>query len=180
MRKEHQNLIEKLVQSLDWNTIFEIHKTFKFGVGVGSEIIPGLKRKVFSESLTKTDLKNELRSLIKFVIENDHPKLIYGQWMIFWFNQEWDIDISMEKYVDFEEEDDLEDYVFDSRIEVFYAPQRIAITTNLEFSEETKKESEFSPIETMLEKAISAENYELASKLREVLKYKNPNQNLDK
>lgn len=180
MRKEYQKLIEKLVQSLDWDTIFEIHKSFKFGVGEGSEVIPGLKRKVFSESLTKNDLKNELKTLIKFAIENNHPKLIYGQWMIFWFNQEWNAEIPMENYVDFEEDEDMEEYVFDSRLEVFYAPQRIAITANLESPEEAKADSEFSAIETMLEKALSTENYELASKLKEVLKHKNPNENLDK
>ena len=36
--------MEKLVQSLDWDTIFGVHKTFKFGIGEGSEVIPGLKR----------------------------------------------------------------------------------------------------------------------------------------
>jgi hypothetical protein len=180
MRKEHQKLIDKLIQSLDWDTIFEIHKTFKFGVGEGSEIIPGLKRKVFSESLTKTDIKNELKTLIKFTIENDQPKLIYGQWMIFWFDQDWDIEIPMEKYIEFEEEDDMEEYVFDSRLEVFYAPQRIAITANLESGETMNSNSDFSTIESMLEKALNSENYELASKLREVLNHKNSEENSDK
>lgn len=173
MRKEHQKLIDKLVQSLDWETIFEIHKTFKFGVGEGSEVIPGLKRKAFGESLTKLDLKNELKTLIKFAIENDSSKLIYGQWMIFWFNQDWDLQIPEEEYLDYEDEQDMDQYVFDSRLEVLYAPQRIALTANLGTEEEIKQDSEFSSIESMLEKAISTENYELASKLREVLKHKN-------
>lgn len=181
MGKEQQKLIDKLIQSLDWDTIFEIHKSFRFGVGEGSEIIPGLKRKVFSESLTKSDLKNELKTLLKFAIENDHPKVIYGQWMIFWFNQDWDIEIPMEKYMEFEEDEDLEEFSFDSRLEVFYAPQRIAISANLSSEENTMNpDSDFSTIESMLEKALRSENYELASKLREVLNHKNPNQNSDK
>lgn len=181
MDKEQQKLVDKLIQSLDWDTIFEIHKTFRFGVGEGSEIIPGLKRKVFSDTLTKTDIKNELKTLLKFAIENDHPKIIYGQWMIFWFNQDWDIEIPIEKYIEFEEDEDLEEFSFDSRLEVFYAPQRIAISANLSSEENIMKpDSDFSTIESMLEKALRSENYELASKLREVLNYKNPNENSDK
>ena len=181
MGKEQQKLVDKLIQSLDWDTIFEIHKTFRFGVGEGSEIIPGLKRKVFSDSLTKTDIKNELKTLLKFAIENDQPKVIYGQWMIFWFNQDWDIEIPMEKYIEFEEDEDLEEFSFDSRLEVFYAPQRIAITANLGSEGNTMNpDSDFSTIESMLEKALRSENYELASKLREVLNHKNPNENSDK
>ena len=52
MRKDFRKLIEKVIQNLDWDTIFEIHKAFKFGIGEGSEVIPGLKRKIFSEDLT--------------------------------------------------------------------------------------------------------------------------------
>jgi hypothetical protein len=101
--------------------------------------------------------------------------------MIFWFNQDWDIEIPMEKYIEFDEDEDLEEFSFDSRLEVFYAPQRIAITANLGSEGNTMNpDSDFSTIESMLEKALRSENYELASKLREVLNHKNPNENSDK
>jgi hypothetical protein len=115
MRKDFTRLIEKLVQSLDWDTIFGVHKTFKFGIGEGSEVIPGLKRKIYSESLTKNDVKNELKALLRFVVNNDISKFSYGPWMIFWFNQDWDII--------FEEDENLEgdlefdDYRVESRLE---------------------------------------------------------------
>ena len=41
MHKDFQKLIDKLVQSLDWDSIYTIHTAFKFGVGEGSEVIPG-------------------------------------------------------------------------------------------------------------------------------------------
>ena len=37
MRKDFQKLIDKVMQSLDWDTIYEVNKVFKFGVGGGSE-----------------------------------------------------------------------------------------------------------------------------------------------
>ena len=62
MKAEHSKLMDKVVQNLDWDSILAVHKVFKMGVGEGNEIIPGLKRKPYSESLSKTDLKNELKT----------------------------------------------------------------------------------------------------------------------
>jgi hypothetical protein len=59
MKTEHSKLMDKVVQNLDWDSILAVHKVFKMGVGEGNEIIPGLKRKPYSDSLSKTDLKNE-------------------------------------------------------------------------------------------------------------------------
>ena len=131
MRKDFQKLIDTTISSLDWDSIYQVHKVFKFGVGEGSEVIPGIKRKVYSDSLSKTDIKNELKSLIRFAIENDVSKLAYGQWMIFWFNQEWgNVESDQEEELD-ELEDQGDDFPsFDSRLEVIYSPQRICLTVN--------------------------------------------------
>ena len=180
MRKDFQKLIEKVIQSLDWDTIYEVNKVFKFGVGGGSEVIPGLKRKPYSDSLTKNDVKNELKFLLRFVISNDISKFVYGQWMIFWFNQDWDL-IWEDEEGEAIEEGEEEEYKVDSRLEVFYAPQRISLT--IDASPEDPKDPNFADsviLNAMLQKALASENYELAGKLQELLDLKKSTDEVDK
>lgn len=179
MRNDFTKLIEKLVQSLDWDTIFGVHRTFKFGIGEGSEVIPGIKRKIYSESLTKNDVRNELKALLRFVINNDVSKFSYGPWMIFWFNQDWDISFE-EDGEDFNE-DEMDDFIVNSRLEVLFSPQRICLSINAK-SEEADDElsNEAAVLTKMLKKALDSENYELAGKIQEVLDSNNSESGSDK
>jgi hypothetical protein len=34
MRKEHSKLIDKVISSLDWDSIFEVYKAFKMGIAI--------------------------------------------------------------------------------------------------------------------------------------------------
>jgi hypothetical protein len=180
MRKDFQKLIDKVMQSLDWDTIYEVNKVFKFGVGGGSEVIPGLKRKPYSDTLTKNDVKNELKFLLRFVINNDISKFVYGQWMIFWFNQDWDLIWEQEEGEEFDENEE-EDFKVDSRLEVFYAPQRISLTIDARPDDSVSAESIDSMVlSQMLQKALDSENYELAGKLQELLDLKKSSEKIDK
>jgi hypothetical protein len=80
MNKENTKLVEKTISSLNWESIYESGKIFKFGVGEGVTAIPGMKKKNFSAEINKNDYKSELKSLLKYVIENDISELIYGPW----------------------------------------------------------------------------------------------------
>jgi hypothetical protein len=169
MRKDFQKLIDTTISSLDWDSIYQVHKVFKFGVGEGSEVIPGIKRKIYSESLTKNDIKNELKSLIKFAIENDVSKLAYGQWMIFWFNQEWgNIEIDQDQELDESDSPEEEIANFDSRLEVIYSPQRICLTVNAAPSQISENPG-YKILSDMMESALKKENYELAKKIKDIL-----------
>jgi len=179
MRKDFTRLIEKLVQSLDWDTIFGVHKTFKFGIGEGSEVIPGLKRKIYSESLTKNDVKNELKALLRFVVNNDISKFSYGPWMIFWFNQDWDI--IFEEDENLEGELEIDDYRVESRLEVLFSPQRICLTVDAKPEEVGDALSNEEAVLTkMLKKALKSENYEIAGKIQELLDLNNSESTSDK
>jgi hypothetical protein len=185
MNKDFQKLLDKLLQSLDWDSILTVHKSFKIGVGEGSEVIPGLKRKPFSENLTKNDLKNELKVLCKFVMENGVSKFLYGPWMIFWVDQNWDvIDLNemLEEMGEEELEDEIEDFRQESRLEVVYAPQRISLTIDLGSSQNVgmSSNSDSSTLQMMLDKALAKEDYELAQKLQDVLKITNKDSEIDK
>jgi hypothetical protein len=180
MRKDFRKLIEKVIQNLDWDTIFEIHKAFKFGIGEGSEVIPGLKRKIFSEDLTKNDVKSELKALLRFVINNDISKFSYGPWMLFWFNQDWDI-MFEDPEVDDLTEAELEEFKVDSRLEVIFSPQRICLTVDAKPEVNGDELSSEEVILTkMLKRALKSENYELAGKIQEVLDSNNSESTTDK
>lgn len=180
MRKDFQKLIDTTISSLDWDTIYQVHKVFKFGVGEGSEVIPGIKRKVYSDSLSKADIKNELKSLIKFAIENDVSKLAYGQWMIFWFNQEWgNIESDQEEELDDLEDPDGDLPSFDSRLEVIYSPQRICLTVNAS-PPQISDNPGYKILSDMMESALKKENYELAKKIKDILDLANSGSDSDK
>lgn len=177
MKAEHSKLMDKVVQNLDWDSILAVHKVFKMGVGEGNEIIPGLKRKPYSESLSKTDLKNELKTLIKHAIGNHVPQISYGHWIIYWVSDEWDVDFDEE--IGEEELDDEEfAFVMEPQLEVIYSPQRINLRGEFSAPEGDKKE--YVNLEDMLEKAIKNEEYELATKIRDLIKNQNKEKKLDK
>jgi hypothetical protein len=172
MKGKNSNLIDKVILSLDWDTIFEVNKCFKVGVGEGISGIPGLKRKPFLAGITKNDIKNELKNLLKHVIENDISEFIYGHWMIFWNNAEWSLE-ELNKIKD--EMDDDDDYydehlIIDSTLEVIYSPQRAIAMEPVPITSIGTDDSDETKLEEMLKKALQNEHYELASKIRDVLK----------
>ena len=173
MKNKYSKIIDKVIASLDWDSIFEVNKCFKHGVGEGISAIPGVKRKPFSDGITKNDIKNELKGLLKYVVENDYAELIYGYWMIFWNNSEWaeeDLKRITEEMADDEDAIDFSEISIDNSLEVIYSTQRTFII-------ETGKSGEISNIEdkdvvnleSMLKKAIETEQYEFASKIRDII-----------
>jgi len=182
MRKEHSKLIDKVISSLDWDSIFEVYKAFKMGIGEGSNVIPGIKRKPFSDSLTKNDIKGELKTILKQVIDGDIPDITYGPWIINWDNGDWEpVEDEVDEDIDDQEEENIEDpNIVNSRLEVIYAPQRIALIINSLKDEQPEEELNDSYlIEGLMQKAIKNEDYELASKFRDILKHQDKEQSSD-
>lgn len=183
MGKVNNKLVDKVISSLDWDAIYEVNNCFKHGVGDGTSAIPGIKRKPFADGITKSDLKNELKGLLKYVIENDLSELIYGYWMIFWNNAEWteeSISQLRDQYED-EDVDEFEQIVLDSTLEVIYSPQRVFAIENSQLKNIRTEDSDINKLESMLKKALDGEQYELASKIRDVIKlHKNNPEESDK
>lgn len=181
MKKEHSKLMEKVLQSLDWDSILEINKVLKIGTGMGSEIVPGVKKKPFVENMTKTDFRSELRALIKYAIENHVPQLNYGNWIIYWVSDDWDVEVTFPQEMDDDSIEDIEDeetfFVMEPHLEVIYSPQRISLKG--EISDPISEGKEYVNLEEMLEKAVKSEDYELATKLRDLIS-QNREKKLDK
>ena len=172
MKGKSNKLMDKVILSLDWDTIYEVNKCFKIGVGEGISGIPGVKRKPFLDGVTKNDIRNELKNILKHVMENDISEFIYGHWMIFWNNAEWSLD-ELNKIKD--EVEDAEDYydehlIIDSTLEVIYSPQRAMAMEPVSITSIEADDSDESKLENMLKKALDKEQYELASKIRDVIK----------
>ena len=189
MKKPNNKLIDKVISSLDWDSIIEVNKCFKIGIGEGTSVIPGIKRKVFSDTLNKNDIKSELKILLNYAIENDIAELFYGPWMIFWDNGEW---VELRADDDDYDDDDYDDEPigggikaglnirFDSSLEVIYSPQRIHVIGNTEKTDLAKDESDINRLEAMLKKAIETENFELATKIKDLLALQNGEASEDK
>jgi hypothetical protein len=181
MKKEHSKLMEKVIQSLDWNSIYEINKVLGVGTGMGSEVIPGIKKKPFGDSLSKSDFKSELKALIKHAIKNHIPQMNYGNWIIYWVSDEWDVDINYPDEMDDDDLDEDEDdgtiFYLEPQLEIIFAPQRISLVG--EISEVLEEQNGSVNLEEMLEKAIQKEDYELASKIRDLIS-QNKEKKLDK
>jgi protein-arginine kinase activator protein McsA len=65
-------------------------------------------------------------------------------------------------------------------LEVIYSPQRIHVIGNTEKNDLAKDESDVSRLETMLKKAIDTENFELATKIKDLLALQNGEATEDK
>jgi hypothetical protein len=170
MKKETDKIIDKILSGMDWDVIFEVNKCFKHGVGDGVSVIPGVKRKAFADGITKNDLKNELKSLLKYVIDNNIPELIYGYWMIFWNNPVWTEEYLNEIKEEMEEGEDLiSDLVLDPTLEVIYSPQRMYIVANNLKNKQDAEITDSDTLDKMLNKALGDEKFELAAKIRDVI-----------
>lgn len=184
MKPAHKELVNKVIDAIDWKSILEVHRSFNIGIGISNISVPGVKMKKFSDSLSESDLKRELRSVLKYMIENDIPEINYSYWVIYWTNDDWNFTIDLGEYEDEEEREEMEGD-FDEeitmkvkpKIEMLYAPQKLIMVGEIEEEEEEKSvESETSQME-MLEKllanSIRDENYEQASRIRDLIRSKN-------
>jgi hypothetical protein len=168
MEKGIQKIVDKLVQNLDWDSILMIHKAFKHGIGQGSEVIPGLKRKNYDQNLGVKDLKHELKTILKYVVENDYQSFTYGNWIVSWYNQEWNQDTIIETLSQEDEEIEFEVELPNTKLEVIYAPQRICISMDTGVT--PSGVSDLDTLKSMLENALAEENYEMAQKIQDILK----------
>ena len=83
----------------------------------------------------------------------------------------------MEQYDD--EEAEFEEIVLDSTLEVIYSPQRVLTIENSQYKNNKSEDSDENKLEIMFKKAIDNEQYELASKIKEVIKLQNNSENSD-
>lgn len=179
MKDNHKKLLNSLIKTIDWDSLLKVQKSFNLGIGTGNFAVPGLKRKNPNSDITIRDLKNELRSLIKYMIENDVPQMQYSYWHIFWTNEEWEFNLDMgiipPEEDEFDEMEEMEDELGEvditikARLEVLYCPQRIMLMDGT-ISEKNEDPIDIEKLENALSKAILTENYERAAEIRDLIR----------
>lgn len=137
--------IEKILSKIDWIKIQDYHKKLNIQWDIENKDgnietkIPGVN-----------DVKNEVQDLLLYMFDNGLDYLSYGNWVIFWENED---DVMLgEVRVIFR----LEDYLFKQKKQ----PSNY-VHTPFENSEDVEE------LKLELERAVEDEDYESAAKLRD-------------
>lgn len=189
MKQNHKKLMDQAISYIDWDSVLRVHEAFKLGVGLSNIIIPGIRRKEFDSIITVKDLKSELRCIVRYMVENDVPYLHYSNWIVSWTSDLWDFSIEFGEPIDGEDlDEDMIDGEFDMgfrpKLEILYCPQRITLLGD--YSDVNSEENiipqmtDDEKLEMLLKKALESENYEQASKVRDLIKSKNKKSGRDK
>lgn len=83
MKTNYEKMIQDVIKSINWNRIKYFHQVF--GIKWQFEEKDGNLLERFP---TVTELKEELRTLLKFAINKNIKTLDYGNWLIFWTSEE--------------------------------------------------------------------------------------------
>lgn len=176
MNIKNKILAERVIDSIDWESILKIYKILGLKVGEDPQKIPGIRKLHKGEKMTADSIKNEISTVVNYVIENDIPELEYGPWDVIWVNGEWEIDIT-EEIEQLGDMENLEGRVFipvqESVLELFFVP--FMAVSQEKISPDEVDKTEPNDLNSKLKKALEEENYELASKIRDLI-----NSNLNK
>lgn len=171
MNPKNKILVERVIDSMDWEIVLKIYKIMRRSVGEESAKIPGVRKLKKGEKLSIDSIKEEVLSIVNYAIENDLPELTYGPWSISWVNGEWEIDVSDES-----EDDEVpgEDRIYvpirDSILEIYFVPVMAISQERVERTKITNNsEDDQNDLNIRLENAIKEENYELASKIHDLI-----------
>jgi len=148
MNSLHEKLVQDVIKSINWNRISYFHRAF--GIKWQFQEKEGYIAERFP---TISDLKEELRTLLRFSISKNTPVLEYGNWLILWTDEEASKNQGSDGV----------------RLEaIFSLENSIAIDT------QSQEKDSIEEIKAKMEEAVSKEQYEKAAKLRDRI------QNLEK
>lgn len=140
MKANHEKMIQEVVKSINWNRIKYFHQVF--GIKWQFEEKDGHIAERFP---TIGELKEELRSLLKFAVTKNSRTLDYGNWLIFWTD----------------EDAAAREGLSSARMEAIFSLEETFVIDN------SKDEDAVKILESKLDEAIKAEKYEEAAKLRD-------------
>ena len=133
-------MIQEVVKTINWNRIKYFHQVF--GIKWQFEEKSG---HIVERFPTISELKEELRSLLRFAITKNTRTLDYGNWLIFWTDEE-----AAKK-----------ENLTSARLEAIFSLEETFVIDNSEDDDAVKI------LEDKLDNAIKHEKYEEAAKLRD-------------
>lgn len=176
--EKNKILINRVLETIDWNLIHKFYKLVGRTIGTESVQIPGIKKLDKKTRLTDDHIKNEVLHIINHVVENDISQYVYGPWSLLWVNGEWEMEVPQtdEDGNEIEDGDSMFIPIMESMLEVYFSPMMVVskeiVLTDEDLEDNEKIETE--DLQKQLDKALKDENYELASKIRDLIDiYKN-------
>lgn len=83
MAPNHEKMIQEVVKTINWNRIKYFHQVFNIKWQFEEKDGHLLER-----FPTIAELKEELKALLKFAVTKNTRSLDYGNWLIFWVDEE--------------------------------------------------------------------------------------------
>lgn len=143
MKANHEKMVQEVVKSINWNRIKYFHQVF--GIKWQFEEKEG---HIVERFPTIAELKEELRALLKFVINKNSRSLDYGNWLIYWTDES-----AAER-----------EGLSSARLEAIFSLEETFVIDN------SKDDDAVKLLESKLEDAIKKEKFEEAAKIRDRIK----------
>lgn len=143
MKANHEKMIQEVVKSINWNRIKYFHQVFK--IKWQFEEKDGHIAERFP---TIAELKEELRALLRFAITKNTKNLDYGNWLIFWTD----------------EEAAAREGLHSARLEAIFSLEETFVIDNSADNDAVKI------LESKLDEALKLERYEEAARIRDKIK----------
>lgn len=169
--EKNKILINRVVDTIDWPLIYKFYKLVGRTIGTETAQIPGIKKLDKKVKLSEEHIKEEVLHVINHVVENDISQYMYGPWNVIWVNGEWEMEIPEidENGKELENGESTFVPIMESMLEVYFSPMVIVSRETVLTDEEVDEKPETADLQRQLDKALSDENYELASKLRDLI-----------
>jgi hypothetical protein len=143
MKANHEKMLQEVVKSINWNRIKYFHQVFK--IKWQFEEKDGHIAERFP---TIAELKEELRALLRFAITKNTKNLDYGNWLIFWTD----------------EEAAAREGLHSARLEAIFSLEETFVIDNSSDNDAVKI------LESKLDEALKLERYEEAARIRDKIK----------
>ena len=169
--EKNKTLISRVIDTIDWPLIHKFYKLVGRTIGTETTQIPGIKKLDRKTKLTDEHIKEEVLHVINHVVENDISQYMYGPWNVIWVNGEWEMEIpeTDDNGKEIENGESTFIPIMESMLEVYFSPMVVVSRETVLTDEEIDEKPETADLQKQLDKALNDENYELASKLRDLI-----------
>jgi len=140
MKANHEKMIQEVVRSINWSRIKHFHQVFKIKWQFEEK-----EGHIVERFPTISELKEELKALLKFAISKNTRSLDYGNWLIFWTD----------------EDAAAREGLSSARLEAIFSLEETFVIDN------SSDDDAIKILESKLERAVETEKYEEAARLRD-------------